>query len=52
MGTGAIEVHHPFSVHDRLRRLGWLGLWLLAQRSLDVWLTVPSTRAATRRCHG
>ena len=43
-----IDVRHPLGVNDRFRRLGWLGLWLAARRSLGFWLTVPlSTSAAT-----
>ena len=28
-------------VRDRLRRLGWLGLWLIARQSMYCWLTPP-----------
>ena len=31
-----------FNVMGRLRRLGWLGLWLLADYSLHAWLNDPS----------
>ena len=28
-------------VHERLRRLGWLVLWLVAKHSLGLWLAAP-----------
>jgi hypothetical protein len=47
-----MDVRRLFDVHERLGRLGWLALWLLAKYSLGVWLIEPSTPAATQRHDG
>lgn len=53
MVTPTMDVLNLTSVNDRVRRLGWLALWLLAKHSLSLWLTVPpSTAAATQRHDG
>jgi len=31
-------VHRHVSLKDRFGRLGWLALWLIAQRSMRLWL--------------
>jgi hypothetical protein len=55
-GSGGIEVslvghqphvHHRLSVKDWLRRLKWRGLWLIAQRSMRIWLADPSFTDST-----
>jgi len=45
MGTRSMDGRRLCDVYDRLRRLRWLGLWLLARHSLVVWFAVPSTPA-------
>jgi hypothetical protein len=30
------------TLKDWFRRLGWLGLWLVAQRSMRLWLAAPT----------
>jgi hypothetical protein len=34
----------PAGVADRVRRLGWLCVWLVAKRSMRLWLTAPPSR--------
>jgi hypothetical protein len=36
-----VMFHRVVSVGDRLRRLGWLSVWLLTRHGLLVWLTAP-----------
>jgi hypothetical protein len=36
------HVHRHVSVKDRVSRLGWWGLWLVAQRSMRLWLADPT----------
>jgi len=45
------HVHHHVSVKDWVRRLGWFGLWLVAQRSMRLWLadrTFTGSKAVAR----
>jgi hypothetical protein len=35
-------VRRHVSVKDWFRRLGWLGLWLVAQHGIRLWLTDPT----------
>jgi len=42
VGTHQRHVRHHVSVKDWFRRLGWLGLWLVARRSMRLWLAVPT----------
>jgi len=37
-----VGARHPVSVKDWLARLGWWGLWLVAQRSMRLWLADPT----------
>lgn len=37
-----LHVRHHVSVKDWFRRLGWLGLWLVAQHSMRLWLADPT----------
>ena len=41
VGTRQLHVRRG-SVKDWFRRLGWLGLWLVAQRSMHLWLADPT----------
>jgi hypothetical protein len=38
VGADQLHAHRHVSVKDRFRRLGWWGLWLVAQRSMRLWL--------------
>ena len=43
--------HHRVSVTDWVRRLGWRVLWLLAQRSMRLWLAESDVHTfRPRRC--
>ena len=37
-GAGVSLVRQHVNVKDWIRRLGWWGLWLVAQRCLQLWL--------------
>jgi hypothetical protein len=37
-----VLVHGRLSVKERVCQLGWWGLWLVAQRSMRLWLTEPT----------
>jgi hypothetical protein len=41
-----LRVRHHVSVTDWVRRLGWWGLWLAAQRSMHLWLAHPTHTAS------
>ena len=42
---------HYVSVTDRVRRLGWWVLWLLAERSLHLWLAESERSRRSPRGH-
>jgi hypothetical protein len=42
VGHHQLHVRHHVSVKDRIRRLGWLGLWWVAQHSMRLWLADPT----------
>jgi hypothetical protein len=35
---------HHVSIKKRLRRLGWLGMWLVAQHAMRFWVTAPNSQ--------
>ena len=37
-----IRINKDVSVRDRFRRLGWWGLWFVAQHSMRLWLLDPT----------
>jgi hypothetical protein len=39
MEARTVSVRHPPRFIERLRRAGWFALWLLAKRTLDMWLS-------------
>ena len=41
MGTRPTFLRGYEASIERCRRLGWLGLWLIAKRGLRAWLTAP-----------
>ena len=41
MGTRPAFLRGYEASIERFRRLGWLGLWLIAKRGLGTWLTAP-----------
>jgi len=42
VGPPPPHVRQHLSVKDWFRRLGWRGLWLVAQRSMYLWLAEPT----------
>src|SRR3970282_209050 len=49
MGTQPTRVPRARGVNERLRGLGRFGMWLVARRSLHVWLSALTLRADVRR---
>jgi len=44
-----LSVHHHLSVKEWIRRLGWWGLWLVAQRGMRLWLADGESRKFSNR---
>src|SRR5581483_11858849 len=47
-GLSLVDAHqlhrpHDGSIKEWIRRLGWFGLWLVAQRSMRLWLADPTS---------
>lgn len=42
---------HTVRIQDRIRRLGWLGLWLAARLCTGLWLTAPNSAGSETLVH-
>jgi hypothetical protein len=49
VGVHTAVVRNHLGIKERLRRLRWRGLWLVAQHSMRLWLAARASTSKTLR---